>query len=136
MKIALCGSFATQQSQQELYSTGKKLETMGHTVSYPEQEDSSNYSNLSPEQIAPRKNFYMREHFPKLEQTEAILVTNGEKKGIPGYIGANTLIEMALAFYLGKKIFLLNPVDRKLPAYDEVTGMLPTVLNGKLEDLK
>jgi len=32
------------------------------------------------------------------------------KKGICNYIGANSFAEIALAFYLGKKIFLLNDV--------------------------
>src|SRR3989344_6762871 len=41
-------------------------------------------------------------HFEKVEWCEAVVVVNHEKGGVEGYIGGNTLMEMALAFYLKK----------------------------------
>jgi len=67
----------------------------------------------------------------------AILVLNYPKHEVSGYIGAHTLIELGLAYYLEQKIFLLYP-----PApvhlqrhYVEVTHMQPTILNGKIMEI-
>src|SRR5262245_13870114 len=57
-----------------------------------------------------KKTWLMREHFPKIEQGDAILVVNDEKHGVKNYIGGNVLMEMTLAFYLHKPIFILNDV--------------------------
>ena len=45
------------------------------------------------------KGKFIRDHFDKIAQADAILVINLEKKGIPGYIGPNVLMEMGLAFF-------------------------------------
>jgi hypothetical protein len=49
-----------------------------------------------------------------------------------GYIGANGLMEMGLAFHLHKPIYVLNDVDKKLPFYEEVYGMGSVILHGDL----
>lgn len=73
----------------------------------------------------------IKDHFKKIEKSEAILVVNLEKNGKKGYIGGNVLIEMAIAFYLKKKIYILNEVDNKNPFYEEILGMKPVFLNRK-----
>ena len=78
----------------------------------------------------------MIRHFRAIEKGDAILVINLEKKGIAGYIGGNVLMEMAIAFYLKKKIFLLNPVSKKSQLYEEIMGVLPIILNGNLSRIK
>jgi nucleoside 2-deoxyribosyltransferase len=77
---------------------------------------------------------FIREHFRKIEQADAILVLNYKKKDIEGYIGGNTFLEMGHAFGLGKKIYLLYPV----PAMDynvEMHAMQPIILDGDLTKL-
>jgi hypothetical protein len=44
-------------------------------------------------------------------------------------------MEMGLAFYLRKKIYLLNPVP-DTPWKEEVLGMEPVVVSGVLEVIK
>lgn len=75
---------------------------------------------------------FMREHFNEIEKGDIVLVVNDEKNGIPGYIGSNVLLEMGLAFYLKKPIYILNSVDAKASNYEEVMGMGSIVLNGDL----
>jgi hypothetical protein len=58
-------------------------------------------------------------------------VLNHEKNGIVGYIGGNTLIEMGVAFYLGKKIYLYDPIP-EMSYTEEILGMKPTVIDGDL----
>src|SRR3989338_7716755 len=65
----------------------------------------------------------MREHFKKVIEADAILVLNYGKKGVRGYIGGNTLMEMALAFHYKKPIFVMNPVFESSPLYEEILGM-------------
>lgn len=82
-----------------------------------------------------RKARLMMKHFRAVEKGDAILVVNLKKKGMDGYIGGNVLMEMGLAFYLGKPIFLLNPISKKSPLYEEVMGVVPKVLGGEFSKL-
>ncbi len=63
---------------------------------------------------------------------DAILVTNYPKNGIDGYVGGNSLMEMGLAHYLRKKIYLLFPVSSKLNYKEEILGMKPIILDGDI----
>lgn len=133
MKITICGSMGTQAGIDLMLSSGKALEGQGHTTFLPSLSELSDYSDIGTDEAATRKHALITEHLRKIEAADAILVTNGEKKGIPGYIGANTLLEMSVAFYLNKPIYLLNPVTPQVNGYDEILGMKPLVLNGNLE---
>jgi hypothetical protein len=141
MKITLCGSIAFHD---EMLAAKKELQQRGHEVKLPplEVEDESG-------RLIPVKKFYglrkqetkdeswirdrhreaMRNHFDKVEWSDAVLILNHEKKGIPGYIGANTLLEMGLAFHLNKKIYLLNEVP-EVDSKEEILCMRPIILNG------
>jgi len=82
-----------------------------------------------------KKAALMRQHFKKVMECDAILVLNYEKNGVRGYIGGNTLMEMALAFHLRKPIYILNPVSESSPLYEEILGMNPVFLKGSLKKL-
>lgn len=77
----------------------------------------------------------MRDHFAEIERGDAVLVVNHEKRGQPNYIGGNVLMEMSLAFYLGKPIFILNEVPGESPFLEEIIGMEPIALCGAVDDL-
>ena len=79
-----------------------------------------------------RKAQLMKMHFKKVQDADAILMVNYDKKGIKGYIGGNGLMEMALAFHYKKPIYVLNPVDASSPLYEEIMGMFPVFLNGDI----
>lgn len=83
-----------------------------------------------------KKAAFMRGHFDEIDKADAILVVNDEKHGRAGYIGGNVLIEMALAFYQNKPIYLLYHPDEKSPYLEEILGMEPIVLNGALRKIK
>lgn len=83
-----------------------------------------------------KKTALMKEHFPKIEQSDAVLVVNHKKNGTTNYIGGNVLMEMAVAFYLNKLIFLLNDIPQKSPFLEEVIGMNPIMLHGKIIDVQ
>src|SRR3989344_7809336 len=55
-----------------------------------------------------KKKKLMDGHFKKIVKGDSILVINNTKHGVKGYIGGNVLMEMAIAYFLKKKIFILN----------------------------
>jgi hypothetical protein len=77
----------------------------------------------------------MRGHFAEIEVADSILVLNYQKNEIPNYIGGNVLMEMAIAFYLNKAIFILNDVPEESTFLEEIKGIEPIVLHGKLENI-
>lgn len=75
------------------------------------------------------------DHFEKVAWADAILVANHPKHGIDGYIGGNTLMELGVAWYLRKGIYLLFPVSSELQYKEEILGMKPVVIQNDLSRL-
>lgn len=77
----------------------------------------------------------IRSHFDRISEGDAILVVNDKKHGVAGYIGPNVLMEMSLAWYQQKPIYLLNSLPEDSPFEEELKGMDPTVIDGELDKL-
>lgn len=92
----------------------------------------SHYKTWNHDGDYSKKTMLMKKHFEKVTKADAILVTNFTKKRLRGYIGGNVLMEMTLAFYLKKPIFLFNDIDPKLQIKEEVYGLQPIILHEKL----
>jgi len=75
-------------------------------------------------------------HFNEVAAGDAVLIINDDKPGKPRYLGPNTTMEWGLAYYLGKKVFILYGVPKSHPAYEEVYGMTTAVLDGDLAKIK
>lgn len=146
MKITICGSIAFFA---EMLETKTALEEKGHEVKLPPTEVADEQGKMIPvaryyelrktitdenSWVWQRKEEAMRAHFDKVAWADIVLVLNYDKKGIAGYIGANTLIEMGLALYLRKPIYLLNPIP-EMDSKEEILGMRPVVLYGDLTRL-
>ena len=71
-----------------------------------------------------------------IKGSDGILVLNYEKKGVENYIGGNSFLEIGVAFDLGKKIFLLNPIPENLPYTEEIEVINPVVINGDFSIIK
>jgi hypothetical protein len=147
MKITLCGSIAFQN---EILSLKEKLEKMGHKVEIWPSEVKDEKGRLIPVQeyyqirrlangdekwVWDRKAEAVLEHFDKIVWSDAILVANYDKNDVKGYIGGNTLMEMGLAFFLRKKIYLLNQVP-ELSYKEEILGVKPIILDEDLTKIK
>ncbi len=139
MRIAICGSMAFAR---EMLETKRKLESMGHIVSVPCDTDIilAGKHDMSDHEANYRhciENDVVMKCFKGIEKSDAILVLNHKKRGIDGYVGANTLIEIGLAYYLGKKIFLLNkpPSEDEAPHSHEIRVMQPVVIDGDLKKI-
>ena len=147
MKITLCSSIAFQD---KVLSMKEKLEKMGHEVKiWPlklkDREGSAipvtEYYKIrkvaanDEKWVWDRKAEAVLEHFDKIAQSDAILVANYDKNNVKGYIGGNTLMEMGLAFFLKKKIYLLNEIP-ELPYKEEILGVKPILINGDLNKIQ
>ena len=65
--------------------------------------------------------------------TVAVLIINTTKNGIANYIGANTLVELAMAFVWNRKIFLFNDIYE--PLADELLAWDSICLHGNLNSI-
>lgn len=124
----------------EMRDIEKALVSLGHNALVPKSLpliESGAFKK--PETVKERleaetKHDFIREHFRKIEVSDAVLVVNPVHKGIPGYIGGNTFLEMGVAFYLGKKLYILYPLPKM--SYElELASMRPTILNGDITSL-
>lgn len=129
MKIALAGSFSAHDKILEIAT---ELKDLGHEVEAPNFGHEIIHGKISSPQ---KKSEVMTAYFSKIEWYDALLAVNVEKRGVAGYVGCNTLVELAVAFYLKKKILLLNQIP-DLPCVDEISGMLPIVLGGDLTKIR
>lgn len=147
MKITICGSIAFQD---EVLSVKEKLEKLGHEVeiwplevkdekgqliSVREYYKIRRIASEDEKWVWDRKAESVLEHFEKVAWSDAILVANYNKNDVKGYIGGNTLMEMGLAFFLKKKIYLLNQIP-ELSYKEEILGVKPIILNGDLTKIK
>jgi nucleoside 2-deoxyribosyltransferase len=143
MKITICGSIAFFE---QMLAVQKELEKNGHEVKLPPlkiKDENGNlisvteYYNLRKMEtddqswIWQRKKEAIKTHFDKIDWSDAILVLNYDKKGIANYIGGNTLMEMGVAFYLNKPIYLYQPLP-EVSYKEEILGMFPIIINGDL----
>ncbi len=132
-KIAICGSMSAAKGMVEakefLEKKGIKVHIQEDIMDFVEgkRTDENKWRKI---EIDPFKNY-----FEVIKKCDGILVVNAEKKGIKGYVGGNSLIEMAFAHVLDKKIFLLNQIP-KMSYTDEIAAFQPVLLKGILKNLK
>lgn len=141
--ITICSSASFYK---EVLEIEKKLQKLGFKVIVPmtakKMQKSGNFNVekyktwfKNPKDYKYKK-YLMKKHFKKVIKADAILVVNNRKKGIDGYIGANGLMEMAIAFHYKKPIYLLNRIEDDFWFKEEILGMFPIFLNGKIENIK
>lgn len=127
----------------EMLRAKKKLENLGHMVELPcdvelHLDDPNFIDDLEADYQHCLENDIMRKCFELVAASEAILVLNYPKNNISGYIGTSSLMEIGLAYYLNKKIFLLHkiPKSSKVRWAHEVEIMQPAILDGDLKKIK
>ena len=136
MKICICCSLSFTD---EVKKIADRLHELGHEVLLPNGVivDAIHKLDFDPVE-AKRGNGYdfVREHFKKIEESDAILVCNFTKNGIDNYVGANTFLEMGFAYYVKKPIYALNPLPDYKYINDELLNFDVMVINGDLSEIK
>ncbi len=136
MKIVICGSMKVCRKMIEVK---KELKKLGHTVLLPRHAEEYARGNIKEEDSRESINNkiegdLIRGYYEDIKMWDALLVVNEELKGVSGYIGGNTFLEMGFAHVLNKKIFLLNEIP-EMGYKDEIVAMQPTVLKGDLNKI-
>ncbi|MFH1780595.1 MAG: hypothetical protein ABH841_01110 [Candidatus Nealsonbacteria bacterium] len=131
MKIIICGSMTAAR---EMVAVEKKLQELGHEIILPDfTYDYANFDTIEKMHAESARNKVahdlIRGYFEKIKNSDAILVVNIERKGVEGYIGGNSFLEMGFAHILNKPIYLLNKIP-EIGYKDELEAMKPTVING------
>jgi len=140
MKITICGSMTFYEKMLEIKS---QLETKDLEVIIPVEWERDSFGNViangkkinDNQLLSDMKKNEINRHFKEIESSDAILVLNYDKNNVPNYVGSNTLMEMGVALWLDKKIFLLNPIP-EIGAKEEILAMKPIILNGNLEMIR
>ena len=133
MKITICGSMFFAKDMLEIK---QKLEGQNHIVIVPANTDKYANGTIDVENKWEKRDLdVIRAYFEEIKKTDAILVINKDKNNIKNYVGGNSLIEMAFAHVLNKKIFLLNPVPQ-INYSDEIEAMKPVILNNNLSKIE
>lgn len=136
MKIIICGSISAAE---DILRVRALLEKSGHEVEIPQGVKFESMRNLhgNAEEKADTKikHDLIRGYYEKMKNYDVVLVVNAEKHGIAGYIGGNTLIEMAFAHILNKPLYCLYFLP-DLPYTSEILAMQPMVLNGDLNRIE
>lgn len=134
MTITLCGSIKFFDKMVEMQG---ELEKAGHKVFMPVKAAGVDYwAEDNTSRVQAKKTLELiNEHFHKIEKSDAIIVANMTKGDIQNYIGANTFLEIGFAHYLGRKIYLLNPIPDQPYIIDEILTIDPIVLEGTVAEL-
>jgi len=151
MKITICASI---KFYPEILDIKKQLEDLGNQVLIPPHEVKNESGDFIPVEeyykirksmvesgdnddwVWQRKSEAIKWHFDKIDKSDAVLVLNLDKNKIANYIGGNTLVEIGLAFWLKKPIYLYNPIPEEVSYYEEIKGMQPIVINQNLSLIK
>lgn len=130
MRVTICGSVAFYGKLAGLKEELEKLGVDEAVIPFGFGVDEDKKAKLTLEEDAKRKIEYdlINKHYQHILRSDAVLVANYDKNGIKGYIGGNTLLEMAFAFVNNRDIFLLNPAPTLLYTA-EIDGMKPIVVN-------
>ncbi len=119
----------------KLIEVQSQLVNMGHVVEIPISAkmmiDSGSFdpSNFKESFTNQQKKDFFRNNLDRMKDCDAILVINEEKNGIAGYIGTSVIMEIGIAFYLNKKIYLWNPMSPDAAYKPEIDAFEAMVIN-------
>jgi len=137
MRIAVCSSMVFTEKMIEMK---KQLEAMGHTVYISDFAHA--FVGKTEAEKEQTTQYYKNEHdairafWKHIQESDAILVLNYDRRGVKNYIGGNSFLEIGFAHVLNKKIFLLNPIPDIQYYHSEIEAMKPVVIHGDLSKLK
>jgi predicted RNA-binding protein with PUA domain len=136
MKIVICGSMS---SSEKMVNINSQLKELGHEVLLPKHAKEYARGDRKMEDGEEStenkiKNDLIRDYYDEINNGDAVLIVNENKKGIENYIGGNVFLEMGFAHVLNKKIFLLNSIP-EIGYKDEIIAMQPVVLDGDIRKI-
>ena len=136
--IFICASMSFYPTVIALKS---ELESRGYHVYIPVSAEAMvkaqdfNVDHFKSSHTPDEKRDFFRTNFSNIEKSDALLVVNETKNGIPGYIGTSVLMEIGFAFYHKLHIYLWNQYPLEASYHEELANMGVKVVNQKIEDI-
>lgn len=98
----------------EMLDAQERLQKLGHEVDVPcdtdlHVQDPELRNDFERDAKHVKENNIMRRCFELVAQSDAVLVLNHRHNDVDGYVGASALMEVGIATYLDKKLFILYP---------------------------
>jgi len=142
-KIVICGSIDFTDKFKEI---SDQLSKMGFEVLLPSTSIELLNGSVTKEQLLEEASSLeghkrkiegnvIKDYYTKIAESYAILVVNMSKKGIDGYIGGNTFLEMGFAHVLDKPIYIYNELPQ-MSYSDELKAMPGIDINQDLSLIK
>ena len=130
MIITICSSMTLAD---RIRAVQAELGALGHAVYIPVENTSFDYLEASSAERAAlkREHDLIREHWRKIQKSDAILVLNEDVKGIRHYVGGNSFLEMGFAHILDLPIYMMQAIP-EMPYHSEMAAMDPIVIEGEL----
>jgi hypothetical protein len=141
MKVTICSSASLAIAA---YEVAARIERAGHEILiYPRTVEVSGrminveeYHRLRKHHPTPYlldiKQRLARDHLYRVQAGDAILVYNEGMNSQGLDIGGNTFLEIGIAFFFGKRIFLWKKPLDCLPYYEEIAAFSPKIIEGDI----
>ena len=136
--IFLCASMSFYR---ELVDIEKQLVAKGFNVLIPvsaqimKDKNDFEVTHFKGVQTYEEKGQYVLRNFKNISNSDCILVVNNEKNNVKGYIGANVLMEIGLAFYFRKKIYVWNSIEDTASYKEELLAFKVEFINKDLSKI-
>lgn len=82
------------------------------------------------------KNRLTKENLKNVEDCDILLILNYSHRGIENYVGGNSFMEMIIAFFLKKPIYLLHEIPEDMAFTEEIKSIYPIVVHTMSNFLK
>jgi nucleoside 2-deoxyribosyltransferase len=132
MYVVLCGSMSAMA---DMTAIALKLKARGDEVLTPQFTIGESPENQEGSASHKINGDLIRGYFEKIKSCDAVLIVNVERKGIEGYVGGNSLLEMGFAHVLHKPVYLWNDIP-DMGYADEIVAMQPVVIHGDLTKIQ
>lgn len=73
------------------------------------------------------KNKLSKQNIKLVEECNCLFILNFTHRDITNYVGGNSFLEMVIAFYLNKPIYLLNDIPNDMSYTEEIKSFYPIV---------
>lgn len=128
MNVVLAGSMSFASKMNEVKT---QLEGADNVATMP-----IDGGDLTPDAIRG----YNDAALERIRNADFLIVINEKKHDIEGYVGANTLVEIGMAYALNTPIYLLNKYDTEQANAVELAGLIDGIIDKDvtdwLEDMK
>ena len=122
---------ASLDKKKEMVNAKEIIERFGkHKVILPELTRYQHIRDVegNDELFTQIKNRLTNDNIHNVEVADALLILNYTHRGITNYVGGNSFLEMVVAYYLRKPIFLLNDIPESMAYTEEIKALYPKVI--------